>query len=319
MRVAVWGLGPHAFKSILPSIELSPLLELAGVWSRDATRRAEATRKWGGTPWPSSAEMLASSEVDVVYVATPTGLHFEHGMEVLGANKHLVCEKSLAVHPAHAFMLVAEARARKLVLCEALMFQHHPRTTLLESVIRGPDFGKPLHAFCAFGLPPLQHPGFRNDVSLGGGALLDVGCYPLCMMRVLLGSDPRVGHAEMSGGAGDGVDIAGSACLEFASGARANVAWGYNRAYTAELIAVGEHQSVYANRLFAKETLDDSSIVLRDQTGGQKTLNVPPANGFVSMFEWVVRGIADPMTRERLYEQAEDQARLMSDVMKCAK
>lgn len=319
MRVAVWGLGPHAFKNVLPAIELSPGLELAGVHSRDTAKRERARAEWGGTAWATPEAMLASETLDAVYVATPTGLHFDHGMAVLHANKHLICEKSLVTNLAQAQALVAAASARERVLCEALAYQFHPRIAQLQSLVASDDFGPPLHAFCTFGLPPLQQPGFRTDAVLGGGALLDVGCYPLSMMRVVLGDHARVDHADLRFDLAGAVDLSGSARVSFAREAMADVSWGYNRAYTADLIVIGERQSVYANRLFSKETVAGSSIVVRNQSGQEHKFGIPAANGFVNLLQRVADASNSSQLRETFYRQAESQARLLGEVITCAR
>ncbi|MES2176531.1 MAG: Gfo/Idh/MocA family oxidoreductase [Gemmatimonadota bacterium] len=318
-RIAVWGLGPHAFKNILPAIGESNVLELAGVVSRSEEKVADAIARWGTKRWRTPEEMLSDASVDAVYVTTPTGLHFEHGMLVLGAGKHLICEKSLTASPTQSLALVAEARSRALVICEALMFQYHPRIEAIRSIIRDPAFGRSLHAFASFGLPPLAQPGFRGNADLGGGAFLDVACYTLCLARALFGHAPRVLHANIRSASGESVDTAGDAALLFDSGTRADVTWGYNRAYTAEMTIIGEGGSVYANRLFAKDTPLDSVIIRRDRSGAASALQVASASAFAGMFEVVSAATTDSAARERLYDSAEGQARLMRDVSVCAR
>ena len=289
--IALWGLGPHAFKNILPAIAASPDLRLIGVCSRTAAKREEAAQRFGGIAWAAPDEMLRSQDVDLVYVATPTGLHFANGMQVLSAGKHLVADKSLAVDISEAERLLQCAADRELVLCEAMMFRYHPRFLTIRATVQGESFGLPAHAFCSFTLPPLEAPGFRDDRSLGGSALLDVGCYPLAMVSGLFGEPSEITRSNIDRADADGVDRSGSASLRFPSGSRADVVWGYDRAYAAELLVLGVQRSLSARRVFAKETGADGTILVRDRFGAPTEIVIPEANGFVKMFSTVVRAM----------------------------
>jgi predicted dehydrogenase len=317
--IGVWGVGPHAIKSVLPAIEQARDYELVGVCSRNESARAEAARKWGGSSWGSPEQMLRSDRVEIVYVATPTGLHAAQGLQVLQSGKHLICEKSLAAQPEEALSLVDCATERKLLLCEALAFLYHPRFLAVRDLISHPDFGAVLHAVCAFGLPRLEKPGFRTSRAMGGGALLDVGCYPLSVMRVLFGENPLVLHSEVVTLPDDEVDTAGDAAFLFPNGLRVDTAWGYNRAYAAGLFVWGEKQSLHANRLFSKDTVRDSGITLRDKFGDAKMIPVPEANAFVAMFAAVREGLEDDLKRQKFLQDAAGQASLLREVKRCAR
>jgi NDP-hexose-3-ketoreductase len=316
--IAVWGIGPHAMKNVLPAIEQARGYELIGVCSRSEPARAEAAQKWGGSAWASPEEMLRSDRVELVYIATPTGLHAAHGMRVLESGRHVVCEKSLASQPEDARALVEFATERKLLLCEALAYQFHPRFLAVRDLVSQSEFGAVLHAFCTFGLPRLEKPGFRMNRELGGGALLDVGCYPLSAMRMLFGDHSSVLHSQIVTLSNDEVDTAGDAAFLFADGLRVDTAWGYNRAYSAALFIWGENQSVYVNRLFSKDTVADSGITRRDHFGGATTIPVPQANAFVAMFGAVREGLGDDAKRRKFLLDAAGQATLLGEVKRCA-
>jgi NDP-hexose-3-ketoreductase len=316
--IAVWGVGPHAMKNVLPAIEEARGYQLVGVCSRNESARAEAAQKWGGAAWASPEEMLRSDRVELVYIATPTGLHASQGMRVLQSGKHLICEKSLAAQPEDALALVEFATNRKLLLCEALAYQFHPRFLAVRDLVSQPEFGAVLHAFCTFGLPPLDKPGFRMNRELGGGALLDVGCYPLSAMRMLFGDHSSVLYSQIVTLSNDEVDIAGDAAFLFADGLRVDTAWGYNRAYSAGLFIWGEKQSLYVNRLFSKDTVGDSSITLRDHFGDATTIPAPEANAFVAMFGAVREGLGDDAKRRKFLLDAAGQAMLVGEVKRWA-
>jgi NDP-hexose-3-ketoreductase len=317
--IAVWGLGPHAFKNVLPAIEASPGFTLVGVCSRSREKRDEALQQWGGASWAEPEAMLADPRIEVVYLATPTGLHFSHSMQVLDARRHLICEKSLTGDGEQSLRMVNYSAEHDLLLCEALAFQYHPRFLVVRDAIASMEFGEVFHASCCFGLPRLEKPGFRMTEALGGGALLDVGCYPLAAVRALFGDAGGVIRAQIKAGTDVEVDVGGTAGVEFDGPIAADLAWWYNGAYAADLTIYGEKQSLYANRIFSKETVADSTIILRDLHGNSTRRDVPAANAFVKMFDVVDAALTDGPSRDRLRADAASQARLMSQIAKCAR
>ena len=98
MRVAVWGIGRHAVNKILPAVSAVSGLVLYGVCARNAKSVFTCSEMWKCKGWTEAASMLCDASVDIVYVATPIGLHAEHGKRVLEARKHLWCEKPLTGH-----------------------------------------------------------------------------------------------------------------------------------------------------------------------------------------------------------------------------
>src|SRR5690348_349866 len=110
VRVAVWGLGRHALKNVLPAFANARAVELACVVSRDRATVEQVASSYGCREWSGPAEMLADDAVEAVYVATPTGLHAQHGHEVLKAGKALWCEKPLCMDLAAASEIIELSR-----------------------------------------------------------------------------------------------------------------------------------------------------------------------------------------------------------------
>ena len=182
LNVAVWGLGTHAFKNVLPAVVASGAAKLVGVCSREEASRRRASREFGCAAWPDATAMLADDRVNTVYLATPVGLHFEQGLNVLRSGRHLICEKSLTDSHVKSIGLVAEARQHRLVLGEAFMYRFHPRLQSIFELVRREEFGAIVTVTSNFFLPSLERPGYRYTASLGGGAFLDAGCYPISFL-----------------------------------------------------------------------------------------------------------------------------------------
>jgi NDP-hexose-3-ketoreductase len=257
----------------------------------------------GCEAWPTADEMLEATEVDAVYLATPTGLHYEQGMRVLQAQKHLWCEKTLTESRTQTEQLARESRQRDLSLCEGLMYFHHPQFAVISEMIAHESFGGVLSLTSQFGLPHLDHPGFRFSPELGGGALLDVAPYPLSIALRLLGSELTVVSSCCDEPRGCAVDTGGFAVLSTVSGARAFLEWGYERAYKNEIAIWGEDASLFANFVFSKKSDVPVSVCRRDQYGKAERVRIDPADSFALMFAAFSEAIDDSRLRAEMRDE----------------
>lgn len=302
MRVAVWGLGRHAAAKILPAIAAAPSLELAGVCSRHAGNVTDAALTYRCAGWTDPEVMLGARGVDVIYVATPIGLHGEHGERVLRAGKHLWCEKPITGDGGVARRLVDLSRAGQLAICEGYMYLHHPQFERLRSLIQPESLGRIGSLVIRFGLPALETPGFRTDPALGGGAFLDVGCYPVSALLALgLVERWRVLRASLvTRGAGT-IDTEGSALLD-GDGISALLEWRIHSSYRAEVDAWGDGGSVFTDRLFSKPPDHVPVFRIRDTRGTERSETGIAADHFQLMLRHfrLIMDDAGAVERERV-------------------
>lgn len=314
VRMAVWGIGYHAEKNVLPALAACDGVSLAGLCSRDQQRARQAGARFGATVWSGADDMLASPDIDAVYICTPIGLHFEQGMSVIRAGKHLLCEKALTADAAQSLQLISEARAHDRVLCEAFMYAFHPQFRRLAEIAGAPAFGGIETLDCWFGMPKLEQPGFRHSRELGGGGFLDLGCYPISLAALLTTGQARVLSAAVAAGKSQGVDMTGHATLGFDSGPTAHLAWGFGRAYRNEVSIWGVNQSIHADRIFSKAPDHTSHILVRDERGAQQSVEIPPSNAFVEMLNAFATATREPRVRETLWANATRQADVVASV-----
>ena len=313
--VGVWGVGDHARRNTLPALAHCPDLRLVGLTTRNETVRQEQARMWGCQGWSDPKEMLESSAVDVVYLATPVGLHFQHGLRVLEAGRHLWCEKSLTDSLRASQQLVSNSAEHDLALCEAFMYTHHPQFKQLLKWIDTDEIGRVRSITSRFGFPHLEPDNIRYASKLGGGALLDIGAYPLSAALLITGEQPSVIESHISSDADYEVDTAGSALLHFPSGAYAILEWGYGRSYRAELQIWGGEGTIFAERAFSKPATLSPELVLRRRDGSSLQEKIEPANHFVAMFSSFAHALSDGTLRDAYRQQALQQARLVSAVL----
>jgi predicted dehydrogenase/aryl-alcohol dehydrogenase-like predicted oxidoreductase len=159
-----------------------------------ASRSQEKADKFGndfGAPrrYGDYAALLADKEVDVVYIATPHPQHAEWAIKAARAGKHVLCEKPLSVNYAGAMAIVEAAETNNVFLMEAFMYRCHPQTAKLVELIGEGAIGKVRVIQATFSFHSSPNPNSRiYNADLAGGGILDVGCYPVSMARLIAGA-----------------------------------------------------------------------------------------------------------------------------------
>jgi D-xylose 1-dehydrogenase (NADP+, D-xylono-1,5-lactone-forming) len=212
----VLGAADIARKAVLPAIAASRNGRLVALASRSAERAQAMLAPYPGAEVADSYDaVLARPDVDAVYVPLPNGLHREWTLRALAAGKHVLCEKPLAVDAAEAEDMAAAAGRSGRLLMEAFMYRFHPAMIEFVDGLR-----EPMHVQSSFAFT-LQDPAdIRLDPTIGGGALLDVGCYTVSASRWILGEPVEVfARAHLD----HGVDRTVTALLAFGNGETASV------------------------------------------------------------------------------------------------
>ncbi|QNN54850.1 Gfo/Idh/MocA family oxidoreductase [Nocardioides mesophilus] len=188
-----------------------------------AARRLESAVRFAaehgiGTAYGDYRALVEDPEVDVVYVATPHALHKEHVMLAFEAGKPVLCEKAITLTGDDAAELAAEARARGLFLMEAMWMRCLPMIRRLGQLVDSGAIGEVRQVRADLGFRVDKPPTDRLlDPALGGGALLDMGIYPLTFAHLFLGEPAHV--AATAGLSGSGVDLDIAMVQSYASGA----------------------------------------------------------------------------------------------------
>jgi predicted dehydrogenase len=190
---------------------------LVAVGSRTAASAARFAETWGAEQVCGSYEALAAADIDVIYVATPHPMHYENTLLCLRAGKHVLCEKPFTMNAREAAHLIAEARERGLFLMEAMWTRFLPVWQAVKHWLDEGVIGEIREIDASFRFCVDEDPASRLFApELGGGALLDVGIYPVSLAHWLAGK-PQGIHAEAEIG-GTGVDYASSYEFDYGNG-----------------------------------------------------------------------------------------------------
>ena len=214
---------------LLPAFAKSKLAKVVAIASRDTARARHAADE-AGIPIAcgSYEELVRHPQVDVVYNPLPNHPHAQWTKAAIEHGKTVLCEKPLCPTAREALELVEWVNARKGRLMDGFMWPHHPRTArlrrLLDSNLLGPV--QRVHGSFTFRMDPIDPDNIRLKPEMGGGSLLDVGCYPVYGIRWAMGAEPVRVFARATLLHGVDIDMIGQ--LEFEDGRVASFDCGFN-------------------------------------------------------------------------------------------
>ena len=216
-----------------------PDAEAVAVGSRSlATAQRFAVRHRIGRAYGSWIELAADPDVDVVYVATPHIAHHTAADLCIAAGKAVLCEKPLTINAAEAERLVAQAQHHRVFLMEAMRMRTNPAIGRMAELVAAGAIGDVRVVRADFGLAGPFEPSHRlRDPDLGGGALLDLGVYPVSLAHLLLGAPTTVAASTRL--TPEGVDAGTGMLLGYDSGAVALLSCGIDAATSATATITG--------------------------------------------------------------------------------
>ena len=218
LRWGILGVAHHN-RRVLPAFAKSPVAELRAIASRSLERAQAAAVAAGiATAYGSYEALLDDPDIDAVYIPLPNTLHGEWTMKAAARGKHVLCEKPLAPTAGEAQKVVDGCRAAGICLQDGFAWPHHPRTARLRQLLDGGRLGEVRRVTAAFtfAMQPLDPANIRLRPELGGGSLLDLGCYPVYAIRWAFGAEPVRVYATAR--YQYGVDVEMSGTLWFADG-----------------------------------------------------------------------------------------------------
>jgi predicted dehydrogenase len=202
MRKIRWGVISTAsigVMEVLPAMQKGQYTQLVGIASRNL-EKAQAVASQLGIPkaYGSYDELLSDPEVEAVYIPLPNHLHVSWSIKALEAGKHVLCEKPLGLDAEDARHLLEVSRHfPSLKVMEAFMYRHHPQWHLVKKLVQEGEIGelRSMHTFFNYYL--IDPANVRNQADIGGGGLLDVGCYAVSSSRLIFENEPVRAFATM--------------------------------------------------------------------------------------------------------------------------
>lgn len=336
IRIGILSPSNIAFNRFLPSLTKSRYFDYAGLaladeteWFKssgglsdelaklDGEKSKRFVEKFGGNIFDSYAEMLNAPDIDAVYIPLPPALHFEWAKKALEKGKHVLLEKPFTTKIADTKELIRIAKERNIALHENYMFEFHHQMKHLRTLIESDEFGEIRGYKLSFGFPRLSKTDFRYNESMGGGAVLDCGGYPVKLATLLLGEKARVVYARLDFTDEFEVDLFGSVVMENETGLTAHIMFGMDNAYQCQLEAWGSKQTIIAPRIFTAGSDVEPRIIVRSSTD-ETIVPLECDDQFLHSIEHFYNCINDNEARNGNYDKIIKQSQMIQHIVERA-
>lgn len=269
MRKYNWGILSTANigrKAMIPALKASSFAQVTAVSSR-ASQSAINFAKELGIPksYGDYQALLDDPAIDVIYNPLPNHLHKPWTIKAAEAGKHILCEKPLALNVEECHEMAAAAKSNGVQLMESFMYRHHPRILAAREMIDNGLIGEIRTIESAFTFNLKRSNDIRLKPEMGGGALMDVGCYCINISRLMAGREPLAVQAR-SVWSRSGVDIQTTAILDFSDGLMAHFDCGFNQSRRQRCIIAGTESYLVLDKPFLPGKVKTGIHMVREGT-----------------------------------------------------
>ncbi|MCD9024099.1 Gfo/Idh/MocA family protein [Cohnella silvisoli] len=269
LRWGILGCAAIADRAVIPAIHASETGELLAIASRSEDKARSKAEQFGIPKFYGSYEaLLADPEIDAIYIPLPNHLHKEWTIAAAQAGKHVLCEKPLAMNAREAQEMVDGCKEAGVHLAEAFMYRHHPRIARVKEIVASGEIGELRGIRGVFTYNGTANKeDIRQVKEWGGGALYDVGVYPLSAARLIMGVEPEAVTVQaLFSPEHDDVDMMASGLVEFPGNVALTFDCGMWASFRNELEIVGTDGTIVLKPSFvpSKET-DDITIQVGDK------------------------------------------------------
>jgi predicted dehydrogenase len=272
-------------EQVIPAIQASRNGRVVAIASRDAAKGAE-TAKALGIPgsYGSYEDLLADPTIDAIYNPLPNDGHAPWSIAALKAGKHVLVEKPIALNADETRTLIAAAEASEKNLAEAFMYRYHPQHARARELVAEGAIGalRMVISEFSFSMSPAATENVRLKPELGGGGLLDVGCYCVNSARMAVGREP-IAVSGMATNGDSGVDVGFVGLMRFPDGVLGQFACGIRSYGRQHYTLVGDRGRLTVDLAFRPDQGVPSITLMRaDKT---ETIAVPASPQYVLMAE----------------------------------
>lgn len=314
VNIGVIGCANIAERFVIPAINEMDCYNLVGVASRTELKADNFAKKFKTKAYYGYEDLLSAS-LDAVYIPLPNSMHYEWIKKAINKNVHVLVEKSMACTLEDVMELNSLAQQKNIVIVENFQFRFHSQLEQIVKLIEGGTIGSLRNIRSAFGFPPfMDENNIRYQKTLGGGALLDAGAYPLKISQMFLGDDIYVDSASLHISKQFDVDTWGSAFIKQKNGdLTSQVAFGFDHFYQNMIELWGSHGKITANRIFTAAPGFEPTVNIESKKGSE-VVKLSQDHHFKNMLNHFYNLIENNKNLDEEYRQNITQARLINEL-----
>ncbi len=219
VRWGILGAANIAVKKVIPAMQAGNYCEISAIASRNPEKAQQIANDLKIPKFYDFYEdLLSDSEIEAVYIPLPNHLHIEWAIKAAEAGKHVLCEKPIGMNADEVRKLIEVRNKTGVKIQEAFMVRTAPSWLALRELIRQGKIGQlqAITGFFSYNIPDLKN--VRNKLEMGGGGLMDIGCYCINLSRFIFESEPRRVSGLIERDSATGIDKLTSAILDFPTG-----------------------------------------------------------------------------------------------------
>lgn len=271
MKTLKWGIlgtATIAVEQVIPALLTSEFNSVIAIASRNKSKAKLVAERFGiPTYFGAYEQLLNMDEIEAVYIPLPNHLHVEWAIKALQKGKHVLLEKPVGMNAQEAKVLMeASVKFPQMKIKEAFMYRFHPQWKKVRQLITKGSIGKVTLVESSFTFFEDNPESIVNSKECGGGSLMDVGCYPISVARLIFGTEPISVMAQMEVDPKLQIDASTSGILEFETG-RALIHSSIRQFENQTLKISGEKGSIEVAVPFNPEADRESNLVLKNQEG----------------------------------------------------
>jgi len=306
-----WGLLSTANinRRLIPAIRASKRGELIAVASRSAEKVKMYAKEWGiPKAFESYQEMLDSGEVDAVYIGLPNHLHAEWSIRSMQAGLHVLCEKPFAIRIEEVEDMIETSKRTGRVLAEAFMYRHHPQTKIVGEFVHSGKLGEITSIQGTFHFAMGSRDNVRLVPEWGGGALWDIGVYPMSYAQFIFG-EPPLDVFGMQWLGDSGVDEIFAGQMRYSNGAFAQFSCSFVTPFHTRIEITGTKGRIYLNLPYVEIDGGESVVTHTPEKGEPQVIPIPEKALYLSEVEDMHTAILDSEPSYLKLEETRDHIR----------
>ena len=278
--LSIWSLSNHFQTKVFPSIKSNKRIKIVSVLTNKKKHNFEKKNCY-----TNKEKIVAKNDFSYVYISSVNSKHYNYSKLALEKNKNVLCEKPICLKIDLLYSLKKIAIKNKKFFFEVIQYTHHPLFLKLKKLINKKTVGKILSVKSTFQIPLKEKKNFRFNNKLGGGALYDVGYYPISSMFTLFESK-KIRILKSNLVEENKLDIKGNLQASNEDKIVFDLAWGFKSSYENNIKIFGEKGIINVDFIFSKKVLQGGKIdILKDK---KKTIKIAKFNQINQAFNSMI-------------------------------
>ena len=268
--LSIWSLSNHFLTKVFPSIKSNKRIKIVSILTNKKKNNFKIKNNY-----TDRKKIIADKNFDYVYISSINSLHYDYIKFALENNKNVICEKPICLKTKELYNLKKIAKKNKKFFFEVIQYTHHPLFIKLKKLIDKKTVGKILRVESSFKIPLKEKKNFRFNNKLGGGALYDVGYYPISSMFTLFNSN-KIKILKSKIIKENKLDISGKLLAKNENKIIFELNWGFKSSYENNIRIFGENGTMNVDFIFSKKIFQGGCIDILNSK--KKTIKVAKAN-----------------------------------------